>query len=332
MTNNENDSGHVAPGGEPILRIRDMDVRLAGRDVLHGINLEVRGGELMGLLGPNGAGKTTLLRAVLGLIPRKAGTVEVAAGARVAARVAARGDHPAQTNHAARTNHAAVADPIAQPALNAPMLSGRAARAQIGYVPQRHEFAWDYPISVYNCVLNGQTGKRGLFRRASVADHRAAAEALDRVHLADLADRPIGQLSGGQRQRVLVARALATKPSLLLLDEPFTGMDFPSIELLCDVLAQLHQDQGMSTLMITHDLPQAVHICDRITLLNGSVIATGAPVELNDPEPWTRTFGVRSDSPLLSSLGLQRGVENKENPGNGADVHPAHLNYEGANA
>lgn len=292
MTSTSNTPDPASHAGTPVLRVRELDVRLAQRDVLHGVDLDVAAGELMGLLGPNGAGKTTLLRSILGLIPRRKGSVEVAA-------------HPQSATPA--------------------MLSGRVARAQIGYVPQRHEFAWDYPISVYNCVLNGQTGKRGLFRRASVSDHRAAAEALERVHLADLADRPIGQLSGGQRQRVLVARALATTPSLLLLDEPFTGMDFPSIELLCDVLQQLHRKEGMSTLMITHDLPQAVHICDRITLLNGSIVATGAPSELRDPKPWTRTFGVRSDSPLLSSLGLQRGVGGKETPNPPLDnaIHPS---------
>lgn len=261
-----------------VLRVRDLDVRLAGREVLRDVTMDVVSGELMGLLGPNGAGKTTLLRSILGLIPKQRGTVEVA------------------TRNGSE------------------MVSGRAARTHIGYVPQRHEFAWDYPISVYQCVLNGQAGKRGLFRRATVADHRAVAEALERVHLSALADRPIGQLSGGQRQRVLVARALASNPSLLLLDEPFTGMDFPSIELLCDVLDELCTTDGISALMITHDLPQAVHICDRITLLNGSVVASAAPRELRDPEPWTHTFGVRSDSPLLRALGLEKGAGTKETP------------------
>ena len=270
-------SGATAPSAteEPlVLRVRDLEVHLAGREVLREVNLDLVRGDLMGLLGPNGAGKTTLLRSILGLIPKKKGTIEVAA------------------------------DPNA--GADSEMTTGRAARAHIGYVPQRHEFAWDYPISVYQCVLNGQAGKRGLLRRATVSDHRAVAEALERVHLTELSDRPIGQLSGGQRQRVLVARALANEPSLLLLDEPFTGMDFPSIELLCDVLEELCSTDGISVLMITHDLPQAVDVCHRIALLNGSIVASGSPAELRDPQPWTDTFGVRSDSPLLRSLGLEQ--------------------------
>lgn len=268
----------AAAGSKPaeplVLRVRDLHVRLAGREVLRDVNLDLVRGDLMGLLGPNGAGKTTLLRSILGLIPKQQGTVEVAA------------------------------DPNA--GSDSEMTTGRAARAHIGYVPQRHEFAWDYPISVYQCVLNGQAGKRGLLRRATVSDHRAVAEALERVHLTELSDRPIGQLSGGQRQRVLVARALANEPSLLLLDEPFTGMDFPSIELLCEVLEELCTTDGISVLMITHDLPQAVDVCHRIALLNGSIVASGVPAELRDPQPWTDTFGVRSDSPLLRSLGLEQ--------------------------
>ena len=93
------------------------------------------------------------------------------------------------------------------------------------------------------------------------------------------------------------------EPTLLLLDEPFTGMDFPSIESLVEILQSLAAD-GMSILMVTHDLAQAVHVCDRVVLLNGRVVADGAPDQLQNPEPWMETFDVRPDSPLLRGVGL----------------------------
>jgi len=176
-------------------------------------------------------------------------------------------------------------------------------RGSIGYVPQRHEFAWDFPISVEDTVMTGRVRRIGWLRRAGVADYAAVAEALDRVHMSQLAKRPVGELSGGQRQRVLVARALALDPSVLLLDEPFTGLDMPTQELLTDLFRQL-ASEGHGLLMTTHDLVAAVHTCDRIALINRTITAAGPPAELNDPELWMSTFGIRATSPLLKSLGL----------------------------
>ncbi|BCB83170.1 anchored repeat-type ABC transporter ATP-binding subunit [Phytohabitans suffuscus] len=174
--------------------------------------------------------------------------------------------------------------------------------ARVGYVPQRHEFTWDFPISVEQAVLSGRTGRIGLLRRPGVADWRAVGEALERVRLADLGRRPVGELSGGQRQRVLVARALALRPEVLLLDEPYAGLDMPTQELLGDLFATLARERAV--LMATHDLAAAVHHCDRLVLLNRTVIAAGAPDQLRDRRVWMDTFEVGGRSHLFTALGL----------------------------
>ncbi|WP_410812798.1 anchored repeat-type ABC transporter ATP-binding subunit [Micromonospora sp. 067-2] len=177
----------------------------------------------------------------------------------------------------------------------------RPGRSAIGYVPQRHEFTWDFPISVEQAVLSGRTGRIGLLRRPAVDDRRAVGEALDRVQLTQLQRRPVGELSGGQRQRVLVARALALAPGILLLDEPFTGLDMPTQELLGDLFTSL-AGEGRAVLMTTHDLVAAVESCTRLVLLNGRIIADGPPADVQDVELWRRTFGVSASSPLLKLI------------------------------
>ncbi|MEV4765881.1 anchored repeat-type ABC transporter ATP-binding subunit [Micromonospora chokoriensis] len=174
----------------------------------------------------------------------------------------------------------------------------RPGRSGIGYVPQRHEFTWDFPISVEHAVMSGRTGRIGLLRRPGVTDWRAVGDALDRVQLTGLRHRPVGELSGGQRQRVLVARALALAPRILLLDEPFTGLDMPTQELLGDLFVSL-ANEDRAVLMTTHDLVAAVDSCTRLVLLNGRIVADGQPADLQDAELWTTTFGVSATSPLL---------------------------------
>ena len=157
----------------------------------------------------------------------------------------------------------------------------------VGYVPQRHEVEWGFPINVYRTVLSGRTGLIGWLKRPRAKDHAAAAEALRLVNLEDFSQRPIEELSGGQRQRVLIARALATQPDVLLLDEPFTGLDAPNTESLLELFEELSQ-RGKSIVMSTHNLAEAAHSCHRLVLFNGTVIADdSASLLLNQIEPWT---------------------------------------------
>jgi manganese/iron transport system ATP-binding protein len=179
------------------------------------------------------------------------------------------------------------------------------ARGSIGYVPQRHEFVWDYPVDVGTAAMTGRTHRIGWLRRPGKADREAVDEALERVDLQELRRRPIGELSGGQRQRVLVARALALQPRLLLLDEPFTGLDVPTQEILTRLFRDL-TSEGTAILMTTHDLPAAADTCSRLCLLNETVVADGPPDELRDPAVWLRAFGVARSEQLLHSLGVSR--------------------------
>jgi len=178
----------------------------------------------------------------------------------------------------------------------------RPRRSPIGYVPQRHEFAWEFPLSVAHVVATGLTGRLGLLRRPGRAQWDAVADALARVRMTDLADRPVGQLSGGQRQRVLVARALVLQPAVLLLDEPFTGLDMPTQDLLSALFTDLARE-GRAVVMTTHDIASALYTCDRIALLNRTIIADGPPATLAaDPSLWMRAFAVGADSGLLRLL------------------------------
>lgn len=191
------------------------------------------------------------------------------------------------------------------PATGRVLVDGRRTkpgRSSIGYVPQRHDFAWEYPISVAETVMTGLAGALRLLRRPKKEHWDAVMEGLRLVRMESFARRPVGQLSGGQRQRVLVARALALRPGLLLLDEPFTGLDMPTQELLADLFATLAHE-GRAVLMTTHDLASALYSCDRLALLNRTVVADATPAELVDtPEAWMSTFGVGPDSPLLRIL------------------------------
>lgn len=181
-----------------------------------------------------------------------------------------------------------------------------ARQAKIGYVPQRHAYAWDYPIDVAGTVLTGKVRQLGWGRRAKTADWEDVYAALDLVGMTALARRPLEQLSGGQRQRVLVARALVNHPQLLILDEPFTGLDQPAVESLNALFSEL-TSSGQTLLMSTHDIMGALEVCGRLVLLRGTVQATGAPEELLTPEPWQRAFGVGPGSPLvrlIAALGV----------------------------
>lgn len=160
----------------------------------------------------------------------------------------------------------------------------------ITYVPQRSDVDWKFPISVMECVLLGLANNRSRWKPFSRADKDQAMKVLRDVGMDHLAQAQIDALSGGQQQRVFLARALLNRGDVLLMDEPFTGVDVPTQTMLVEILENLRAE-GTAIVYATHDLTQAAHTADNAVLLNGEIIAEGAPSEVFTAQNLTRTFG-----------------------------------------
>ena len=163
-------------------------------------------------------------------------------------------------------------------------------RRRIAYVPQRELVDWSFPISAAQVVLMGRYPRIGLVAGATANDRRAVGTALERVGMAALGDRQIGALSGGQQQRVFLARALVQEASVLLLDEPMTGVDRATEEAITALMREL-RDEGATVLHATHDLEGSADVSDLLCFVNGRVVAFGPPAETFTPETLHATFG-----------------------------------------
>jgi iron complex transport system ATP-binding protein len=233
-----------------------VGVRLGSREILRGVDLELAPGEVLALVGPNGAGKTTLLRVASGVLRPSAG------------RVLLEG----------------------QP-LSA--LSRRELARAVAVVPQELQIAFGF--SVGEVVLMGRSPHVGGLGFDSGPDVEVARRALERVGIAELADRSLLELSGGERQLALVARAFAQEPRLLLLDEPTAHLDLRH-RLEVAALVREFARGGRSALVVSHDLALAARSCDRMVLLaGGRVLAAGAPAEVLTPALLREGFGIEAD-------------------------------------
>ncbi|MEJ2053553.1 MAG: metal ABC transporter ATP-binding protein [Calditrichaceae bacterium] len=146
----------------------------------------------------------------------------------------------------------------------------------VAYVPQRAHVDWNFPANVFDVVMMGRVRKIGLFNRPAHADHKIVRDALDTVRMTDLANRQINELSGGQQQRVFIARALAQEAELLLLDEPFSGLDINSQNQIFKILNDLDTSK-ISTMVSLHDLNTARKNFKKVMLLNKSILGFGEP-------------------------------------------------------
>lgn len=232
--------------------VRDLTVWLSDQPVLEELSFDVRQGTFVGVIGPNGAGKTTLLRVLLGLVRTYRGNVTV---------------------------------------FGLPPDRMGAQRHAIGYVPQRSDFDRRFPARVLDVVMMGRVACRGLGRRLTREDRRAALASLEMVGAADLAHRPIGELSGGQQQRVFLARALCSHTRLLLLDEPNTGLDLPSQSQFYELLDRLRRKNGLTVMVVSHDLSMIARYADRILCINRRMHVHGSPSEVLESGLLDRAYG-----------------------------------------
>ncbi len=219
---------------------------------LKDIDLDIAAGEFLGLIGPNGSGKTTLIRVILGLVKPDRGRVEV---------FGAPPDQLGSRHHL------------------------------VGYVPQRSRGDWSFPVSVMDVVLMGRYGRIGLVRRPSKADREAAMQALEDLQMQDLAGRQLAELSGGQQQRVLIARALATGPKLLLLDEPAAGVDAYGEERFYELLRGLKEQQGLTIVVVTHDIAVVSAHVEKLACLNQTLYTHAPPSEVITAGTLEKVYG-----------------------------------------
>jgi manganese/iron transport system ATP-binding protein len=221
-----------------------------GDTALRNAGFAVPRGTITALVGVNGSGKSTLFKAIMGFLPLASGEIRLLG----------------------RTVTQALAENL------------------VAYVPQSEEVDWSFPVLVEDVVMMGRYGHMGFFRIASRTDRARVTEALERVGMADLRHRQIGELSGGQRKRVFLARALAQEGQIILLDEPFTGVDVQTEDQIIILLRSL-RDEGRVMLVSTHNLGSVPEFCDRTVLVKGTVLAYGPTETIFTHDNLERTFG-----------------------------------------
>ena len=221
-----------------------------GHTALRSASFSIPEGSITGLVGVNGAGKSTLFKALMGFIPVTRGKMSLLGYS---------------VKEALKNN-------------------------LIAYVPQSEEVDWDFPVLVKDVVLMGRYGKMGIMRKARSKDLEIVQESLKRVDMLDFEDRQIGELSGGQRKRVFLARALAQEGKVILLDEPFTGVDVKTEEQIINLLKDLKRD-GHIMLVSTHNLGSVPEFCDRTILVKGTVISHGLTENVFTNSNLEKAFG-----------------------------------------
>ncbi len=236
---------------QPGLIARDITVTYRnGHTALRDASFELPTGTIAALVGVNGSGKSTLFKAIMGFVPTASGEISVLGGS---------------VKDALKSN-------------------------VVAYVPQAEEVDWSFPVLVEDVVMMGRYGHMGFLRIAKPADHRAVEEALDRVGMSEFRKRQIGELSGGQKKRVFLARALAQDSRVILLDEPFTGVDVQTEDEIIDLLRAM-RDEGRVMLVSTHNLGSVPEFCDRTILIKGTVLAHGPTEEIFTSKNLERAFG-----------------------------------------
>jgi manganese/iron transport system ATP-binding protein len=233
------------------LNVNAVTVRYpSGQVALRDASFRLTGGSICGLVGVNGSGKSTLFKAIMDFVRPVAGEVLIDGGS-------------------------------VQAALK---------KNLVAYVPQSEEVDWTFPVSVWDVVMMGRYGYMNLLRIPRAEDRRVVEESLVRVGMAEFRERQIGELSGGQKKRVFLARALAQRSRLILLDEPFTGVDVNTETTIIELLRTL-RSAGHLMLVSTHNLGSVPEFCDQVVLINRTVLAAGPTEEVFTEANLARAFG-----------------------------------------
>lgn len=233
------------------IHVEDVSVRYSnGHVAIYDVNFDLQGGTTCALLGVNGSGKSTLFNSLMGLVRPTKGNISLCGL------------------------------PISQ-ALKQNL---------VAYVPQSENVDWAFPVSVYDVVMMGRYGYMNFLRIPSKQDKQKVQQAMQRVNVEHLADRQIGELSGGQKKRVFLARALAQQSKIILLDEPFTGVDVKTENAIIELLNQLRQ-AGHLILVSTHNLGSVPDFCDQVVMINRTVLAAGNTANTFNQENLERVFG-----------------------------------------
>lgn len=233
------------------IAVKDLSVRYAnGHHALYDVNFSLTGGTTCALVGVNGSGKSTLFKSIMGLIKPTDGQI---------------------------------------------LLSGRPIHQVlkqnlVAYVPQNEEVDWQFPVSVQDVVMMGRYGYMNFLRLPKASDHQQVAKAMARVDITHLKERQISQLSGGQKKRVFLARALAQESKIILLDEPFTGVDVKTEKAIMALLDEL-RGQGHLILISTHNLGTIPEFCDQVVMIDRTVLASGTTKETFTQENLEKVFG-----------------------------------------
>ncbi|OBW93173.1 iron ABC transporter permease [Gallibacterium salpingitidis] len=206
-----------------------------GHIAINQMSFQLEGGTICGLIGVNGSGKSTLFKSIMGLITPQRGSIKLC---------------------------------------NIPVQQALKQHL-VAYVPQSEEVDWQFPISVYDVVMQGRYAHMNFLRMPKASDKEAVSQAMQRVDIAHLKDRQIGELSGGQKKRVFLARALAQQSKIILLDEPFTGVDVQTEVAIIELLQKL-REEGCLILVSTHNLGSVPDFCDQVVMINRTVIASGS--------------------------------------------------------
>ncbi|RLI69128.1 MAG: zinc ABC transporter ATP-binding protein [Candidatus Gerdarchaeota archaeon] len=234
------DRDEQSPDDDLLICINGLAVAYQTNVALFDINLDVHQHDFIGICGPNGSGKSTLLKSIVGAIKPVQGSLRVF------------GKDLTKSNI-------------------------RGIKAKIGYVPQIQNIERNFPALVEDVVGMGLYSQIGFFRALSKKHREKITAALKLVGMDAMAKRPIGHLSGGQQQKIKIARALVNNPEILLIDEPFTALDFKVAKNIADVIANIYQETSVTIVMVSHSIPLIKELCNRAVCLDKRLIWQGDP-------------------------------------------------------